>query len=472
MQPRFARWFCPSIAVLGSAWLCVCIAPRVFSPWPLEWMEGASLEHALRLLHGQPLYAAPSGEFIAFVYPPLGYVPMALSAWLFGPTLMAARLVSVLALAVSLIAIARAAVHLAGRDAGFLAAGLYAFGYGYTGGFLDVVRVDGVFMALLLLGSERLCARRDSSALACFTLACFAKQHGVLFLIAAALFLLTRDGRAQRTRVIASFALLAVGCAALECWTQGWFSTYVLRVPQRHGLIPVLLLSFIGVDLGVYLPVLCVLAALSVLRHRAALRACDWLLLAGVVASALGRAHAGGDDNVRLPAYAMLVLVSSVGFVEWLGHSQRPIALSAALSLQALMLVQAPSLFAPNAASQAAFARLRAELQRCAAGGSSVALDYTRFTDTEFAHSMAFYDLFRNHDALASQAQAAIVHALDEDSAPQALALSAIGAPLRAAVEKHYALCATLPGARPPTGYAPGTTLIYRRIDTKPQPLL
>jgi hypothetical protein len=472
-MPRFARWLCYVIAAVGVGWLCACVAPRVASPWPLEWMEGASLEHARRLLHGQPIYAAPSGGFIPFVYPPLSYLPIALGMALWGPSLLAARCVMLLSLAVSLLALGRAGSALGGRPAGYLAAGLYALGYGYSGGFLDVVRVDGVFMALLLLGCERLTARRDSRALAYFTLACFAKQHGVFFLAAALAYLVSRDGRAQSWRVLASLAGLCGGFAALEWSSAGWFSTYVLSVPSKHGLQPLLLLSFVGVDLGVYLPVLCGLALSSAIRHRHAARACDWLLLAGVAASALGRAHPGGDDNIRLPAYAMLAWVAALGFCELVVARRAWIALCLGLAVQALMLLQAPSLYAPDAASAHAFGRLRAELQRCAHGRASVALDHTGLTGTPFMHSMAWYDLARAGAALGQRAQLAAAAALQGDDAPGAVALSAISLPLRAALDKRYVPCAVVEGVRPVTGYAPGKTLIFQRADLVPaQPLL
>jgi hypothetical protein len=469
--PRHACLLCYAIAALGIGWLCACIAPRVGSAWPLEWMEGASLEHARRLLHGQPIYAAPSGEFIPFVYPPLSYLPLALGIALFGPSLVVGRCVMLLALAVSLWAIARATGQLGSKPAAWLAAGLYALGYGYSGGFLDVVRVDGVFMALILLGSERLAARRERSALLCFVLACFAKQHGVWFLAAAAAFLLTRPGPPALARVLGSMFGVGVGFAALEWSSGGWFSSYVLSVPHKHGLVPVLLLSFVGVDLAVYLPVLCGLALASVLRHRRAPRACDWLLLAGVLASALGRAHPGGDDNVRLPAYAMLVWVAALGFGEFAKPSRASLGLAAALSIQALMLLQPPSLYSPDAAGARAFARLHAELERCANGRSSVALDHTRLTGTPFMHSMAWFDLVRNGDALGRRAQLAATRALQASAAPGAVALSAISLPLRAALGERYVPCAVVEGLRPPTGYAPGKTQIFRRIEPA-QPLL
>jgi hypothetical protein len=192
-----------------------------------------------------------------------------------------------------------------------------------------------------------------------------------------------------------------------------------------------------------------------------------------VVASALGRAHPGGDDNIRLPAYAMLAWVAALGFCELVVARRAWIALSLGLAVQALMLLQAPSLYAPDAASARAFGRLRAELQRCAHGHASVALDHTCLTGTPFMHSMAWYDLARADAALGQRAQLAAAAALQGDDAPGAVALSAISLPLRAALGKRYVPCAVVEGVRPATGYTPGKTLIFQRADLAPaQPLL
>ncbi|HEX4354628.1 MAG TPA: glycosyltransferase family 39 protein, partial [Polyangiales bacterium] len=463
--PRHARWLCYALAAIGGGWLCACIAPRVASPWPLEWMEGASLEHAWRLLHGRPIYAAPSGEFIPFIYPPLAYVPFAFAIELFGPTLIAGRVVSVLALAVSLFALARAATRLADREAGFLAAGLYALGYGYSGGFLDVVRVDGVFMAIVIVATERLCAGRDRSALMLFALSCFAKQHGLFFFAAACAFTLIEHGRARWSSVIAASTLLALTFAALECWSGGWFGRYVIAVPRAHALSPTLLVSFLAIDLGVYLPVLSGLALFALWTRRRRWLACDWLLVAGVVASAIGRAHRGGDDNVRLPAYALLVLVAAISFSQLARSHRASLVLGALLLAQAAMLIQPPSLFAPTCAGDRAFERLRAELQRCAGSGSSVAPDHVRLTGSAFLHSMAYFDLISPPSVLADQARAAANAAFARASAPNAIALSAISLPLMAAMGERYEACARVDDVRLPTGYSPGATVIYRRRD-------
>lgn len=44
---------------------------RLVYPFEVEWMEGGMLTHAARLLSGQPIYAAPSTDFVPFFYTPL-----------------------------------------------------------------------------------------------------------------------------------------------------------------------------------------------------------------------------------------------------------------------------------------------------------------------------------------------------------------------------------------------------------------
>src|SRR5262245_34590975 len=47
------------------------VAGRLTHPYDIEWMEGGMLTHSLRLLEGRPIYAAPSADFISYVYQPL-----------------------------------------------------------------------------------------------------------------------------------------------------------------------------------------------------------------------------------------------------------------------------------------------------------------------------------------------------------------------------------------------------------------
>jgi Dolichyl-phosphate-mannose-protein mannosyltransferase len=471
------RYACYAVAAFGLAALALAIGPRVLSPWPLEWMEGASLHHALRLAAGQPLYAEPRAEFIAFVYPPLAYLPMALSASLFGPTLLAARIPSLLGLLAALLCLGRIATREGGHAAfGWLAAGLYALGFGYTGAFFDLARVDSVFMALIFLAAERWSASWQAPqapsgwavvwALIWLGLATLAKQHGAIFLCAFSLGLLLRAPRAHAWQLAGVWFGLGLGLLLLDAASGGWFRIYAWDVPAGHGIVPSLLVSYLTVDVLVYLPVLVLCLGLA-FRHRLDVpgRWSFWLL-AALAASALGRAHPGGDDNVRMPGFGFMVLVGTLGFARLVSRADSWRARAgwcAALALQALILLQPPAAHWPSRESQADFAALQAALGRCSAAAPGVALDHALLTERPYFHTMALSDLRAAGGALGARATDRVIAELGAPNAPGALAVSASFPGLEAALARHYHLCELSPSPRLAAGYTPGRTRIYTR---------
>jgi hypothetical protein len=472
MMPRVSSWRLErlvgvAVAVMGFAYAALCIAGRLGSAWPLEWMEGASVLHAQRLLRGLPLYAAPRADFIPFVYPPLSYLPMGLGLLVSGGELWGARLASVAALVLCCVALWRAGKHVSGaHDAGLLAAGLFALGYGYNGGFIDLARVDAWFCALSLCGVERLCARRHAQGLVLLALACLAKQHALLLLAAASGGVWLIEGRSSIRGILGSWLGLAFCVGALCVLSDGWIWTYCVTVPARHGLQPSLLFSFLFVDLCVYLPVLTGLCVSFVVARRdPRSRLLCLLLLAAVVASALGRAHPGGDDNVRLPAYALGALVAAVGFCDLLAARARlRWPLTAALAAQLAMLFQSPMLYWPSQQTAEHFAQLEAELARCAGSNDFAAMDHVGLGAHPFVHTLALSDLRMNRDALAVLATEQVLSALraPAGSAPRALAISTSFPALIQALAEHYELCARTPELRLASGYEVPETFVYR----------
>ena len=507
----FSAWVAFGVAAFGMAYLVLCVAGRVGSAWPLEWMEGASAVHAQRLLRGLPLYAAPRADFIPFVYPPLSYLPMGLGLLASGGALWGARLASVLAVVLCGIALWRAGKHVSGTHApGLLAGGLFAMGYGYTGGFIDLARVDAWFCALSLCAVERLCARRHIAGLLLLALACLAKQHAVLLLAAASGGVWLGEGRRGLRAIIVSWLALATCVAALCVWSDGWFWTYCVTVPARHGLAPQLLLSFVLVDLCVYLPLVTgVCAYFVVTRRDPGSSFLSLLLVAAVVASALGRAHPGGDDNVRLPAYALSALVAAIGLYDLLATRPRlRLPLTAALAAQLAMLFQSPVLYWPTQHTAVRFAELEADLTRCAGSNDFAAMDHAGLGGHPFVHALALSDLRMNRDDLADQATRAVLTALGapaartgmassaardanvreadasrvslrreqatasevagggdragEGLAPRAVAISSSFPALMQTLAEHYELCARAPQLALPTGYKLPETFIYR----------
>src|SRR5205823_3888223 len=70
---------------------------RVTFPYPMWVMETPTMQAMRRILDGQPLYAAPTLDYVAPIYAPLYFVVSALLARAIGVSLIAPRLVSVVA---------------------------------------------------------------------------------------------------------------------------------------------------------------------------------------------------------------------------------------------------------------------------------------------------------------------------------------------------------------------------------------
>jgi hypothetical protein len=467
---RGLRAWVLALGAVGLSCFALTIAARAGFAWPLEWMEGASVQHARRLLQGQPLYAAPSAAFVPYLYPPLAYVPMAAALWAFGPTLVAARAASLGCALGSLLLVARIA-GAAGARSAWAAAGLFAIGFGYAGAFLDLARVDACFVLLVLLGVERLHAGRPWAALAWLALSAFAKQHGALLLLGASAALLAADARRHARAVIAVWSAAIAAFVALQLASGGWFARYVVSLPASQPLAPALLWSFVPIDLCVYLPVLVGAAAYDAGRRFAAraLVPADAVLAMAIVAGALGRAHAGGHDNVRLPAFALLCCAGATPLLRAIEDPARRartrVLACAALSVQFAMLWQAPSLYAPPASSAPRFTALRAALERCADHGSSAALDYAGLGTRALVHTMALSDLRMSGDrALAQQATAALLAALRAPDAPRALAVGERFAALDRVLAARYRECARVPAPELATGYRPGRLIDGERV--------
>jgi len=463
------------IALVGFGNLAVAVAGRVSFPWPLEWLEGLTLAHALRLLDAKPLYAPPAADFVASIYPPLAYLPVALSVQALGPSLAAARIPSILATLLTLLLIARATSHSGeGRLAGVLAAGLFALGYGYGGQFYDLARVDPFFVLCVVAGVERLAADRPRAALALFALSCLAKQQGLPFLVVASLWLAWRDRSRHLASITCAWGGVLALLALLHWVTDGWFTTYCFAIPAAHGVIWASLLAFLIDDLLLRIPLLTIAAVASLFRSFRAPRAIDVSLAAALAVSALGRVHPGGFDNVLIPGFALLVIVGTSALAPILfGTESRPLVRSgAALALlaQALLLFRPATAYWPQARTDEAYRSLVAALERCAAGRTAVALDHTGLLGTPFLHSMPLADLWKTRDRLlVSAGTEALERGLSGPAAPGAIAVGWHFPELEGLLSRDYHVCDRLPFPPATTGYQPALVTIYSRVASRPR---
>jgi len=357
---------------------------RLSYPFELEWMEGGVLAGVQRLLHGQPLYAAPSLDYIPFDYTPLYLWVAALPARLLGESFAALRLTS-FAASLGVFALLASIVRREGGSAAaaFLAVGLFAATYRLAGAWLDVARPDTLFL-LLVLAALRAYRMRDPArggalAGALFALAFLAKQTALLIALPVVLHALIAERRRFAALAGAMLALIGGSTLLLDRASGGWYRYYVFGVALGHRVDPSLLLRFWIGDLARPLAIAAVIGAAALVRPAPGAATGTRGFLAAAAAGLLGsawwlRMFRGSYDNALLPACAGVALLFGLGGdalrarLAAAAPARARGALEAALALAALaqlaLLAWNPLAQIPTAADRAAGERLIENLRQ------------------------------------------------------------------------------------------------------------
>lgn len=301
---------------------------RARYPFELEWMEGATLEHVRRVLAGLPLYAQPSLDFVAFTYPPLYYYSAAAASWLLGDGFLALRAVSIGASVVSLFLIYALVRGESSRLPALVAAGLFAATYPLSGAWLDVGRVDSLYLCLALATGAVVVRATTPAHFALgglvAALALLAKQPIVVSLVPIAPYLLLK-----RPRGFMYFLVTAVVTGGgvqwyLDARSDGWFTYYVYELPRLRMAISSQAdraVTFLWDDMARPLAPLWLglaVGAVALARGRRASPAPDGqerrirlvLFALGLIGSScLARLEGGAWTNALLPAHAAVAML-------------------------------------------------------------------------------------------------------------------------------------------------------------------
>jgi len=204
-------------------------ARRLHYPYDLEWVESGVLASVARIVHGQPLYAKPTLDYVPFLYAPLYFYVCAAMTKLTGVNFTALRLVS----AVSALATQALLMLYVRRETrswlvGIAAAGIFASLYLFVEGWFDIGRVDSLFLLLFLLAIY--CTRFEHPLLAAaLWVLAFQTKQSVLPI--AVIFLLTYWDRKRPMRVAMALGAYAVLAWASIAWMNhvsgGWYRFYV-----------------------------------------------------------------------------------------------------------------------------------------------------------------------------------------------------------------------------------------------------
>lgn len=387
-------------------------------PFELEWIEGAMVDIVHRVVEGKSIYVAPSLEFVPFLYPPVYFYLSALVTWVTGAGLLPLRLVSIAASLVSM-----AVIYLIVWEntysslSAWLAVGLFTASYRVTGAWLDIARVDSLFLAWFLLfvycilhaprSNGHLFAAGLFAALAFLT-----KQTALITCLPIMIFLAVRNFRKGLLLLGLTISLVGLVSLYLNLATDGWYAYYVFNLlGNQTEWIPSVFSSFWTDDLIFHLPVAVVL---GVFFFTSRLNQQDWktgaywffILVGALVGSFITRVKLGGYDNVLLPLYAIMSILIGLGFHSVLSSiNGLPVRFRAELTgaiyvagiFQLAILIYNPFAQIPTLTDRAASNRL---VQLIADIPGEVYLPYHGYLSTlagkeTYAHHSATWDIMR-----------------------------------------------------------------------------
>lgn len=218
--------------------------PRLFYPFELEWMEGAILEHGVRIVEGKQLYVRPSIEFVNWLYQPLYYYASAAAMEIFGIGFFAGRFVSYCTtlMSVGLIFLVVRKISRERFLAPFLSVSLFLASYGTTGYSFDIARIDALLVFLLLASASCLIFSKSYLSVigsaVLISLAFFTKQQAILYLLPCALWLFLADKKRFAVFAMCTVLLIGIGIFLLVAQNGQWYEYYVFAVPSgkvAHG---------------------------------------------------------------------------------------------------------------------------------------------------------------------------------------------------------------------------------------------
>lgn len=337
---------------------------QVDFPLNLDLMEGTVLQHVRRAAAGEPIYPAPTPEFVALVYNPLYYHLGAMVGRVAGLDLPMLRALSMAAAAACGLLIALVARAQTGAAQwGVLAAGLFAAAYGVMECYTATAHSDAWFLLCALAGTlvlDRTRSRLGAAAGVALLVASFwFKQHGALFVLGGLVYLLMRDGARRASPSVLVAALLGPGLYVFAgpALFGPFFHYFTWDAPRQWGTELRLrsLLRYVGFVVLFY-PVLAASSLASVARHWPRLDAWRVQLLASMLCGLLGAFDRGSAENVFIPMGTFFILLGTIGVAEWAGDRDRGALPEVALLLAFVTLAYDPGRITPSSRAPAAYA--------------------------------------------------------------------------------------------------------------------
>lgn len=317
------HWSVALAAVLYFCGYLLAALLRMRYPFEIGFMDGNFLLQLERVLHGQPLYTAPTLSYTPMVYAPLFFHVSALAAKLVGSGMTPMRLVSFLASLGSFAVLYRFALReTASRYCALVSVGLYAATYRETSYAFDLATTDSLYIFLLVSGAYLLRWRREAAWLALagalLGLSFLTKQTALIIALPLAAFAAI-EGRRALLAFAGSAAAVGGGGVALLHWTSGgWSTVYMFSAISTVFTAWRMFGLFWARDVFLVLPIAALHCALYFLNPsgREDPRARWFYACFGAGTFAAGWLYMlnwGAGTGGRIPPYFFLCLLTGVG---------------------------------------------------------------------------------------------------------------------------------------------------------------
>ncbi len=391
---------------------------RIQYPFELEWIEGGMVDQVLRIVNGQRVYGPPNIDFTPFLYTPLYFYTSAAVTELFGGGFFPLRLVSCTASLLSFTLIYMIVKNETKNGwAAFISTGLFAATFRISGAWMDIGRVDSLFISLWLLFIFFIRTQKSFAhailAGCIATLAFMTKQTALFLCFPVMVFLLFSDHKYGLTILLTFLILIGISTFLFNWASDGWYSFYIFSLLQSQHWIPFAFITFWKEDLLIHFPIVTVLALIffmAIYKNKQE-NYYLWLsvLLGALVGTFVTRVKVGGYDNVLLPLCAIFSIMFGLGIAKLLkkiaqlpsGSSQRmQVIILTACIIQFSILYYNPFAQVPSAQDRQAgdeFVRLISQVN-----GEVYIADHgyiPQFAQkTSYAHHSVIWDIARGNE--------------------------------------------------------------------------
>lgn len=350
-----ALWL--GLFALTACLLLYALTQRLYFPYPLEWLEAASVDMAERLLAGLPIFSAPSIAYVAPMKTPLYYYLMTAVWPVVGNGFVAGRLVSILA-TLGTLGLIWQFVRAEGGSRIWALFGIafYMATFQIGGQWYDIARLDAAFLFFAMAGLYGLRFWRGSLGTAgagvLLAAAFFTKQTILMVAVPVWLALALEAPRRALISGVVFAAVVAGGMVLLDVFSSGWSTYFLVEVPG-HGALDWTLGNF--EHLLLIAPALVLSTALVIdwyrTKREAALYHCG-LFFGALFCSLAGRLHFMGALNSFMPLYAVLAVLMPLALQKLVTRRADAVALAQAALLASTLLFD-PWAIIPSQADRA-----------------------------------------------------------------------------------------------------------------------